>query len=592
VRLSVYGFIMNLAEASHTALGRGLMNKIVESILSEFSKENGIEDLSDDTRFEYLTSYLAIRRHFSRALDLKQVVVGAGGDTGVDAIAIIVNGALITDVDQVQEMLDQNGYLEATFIFVQAERSASFDGGKIGTMGAGVRDFFKDKPELTQNDNVLDAFEIKTAIYDRGSKFKERPVCHIYYVTTGKWEEPQDLLVRISEAKTALQATELFKEVAFTPYGADDIHRLHTATKNAISRTFLFDECLQLPAIKGVHLSFLGFLPAREFIKLISDDAGDGIVGGIFYDNVRDWQDYNVVNAQIRDTILSHTKERFVLMNNGITILARGFKQAGHTFTIDNFQIVNGCQTSNVLFDNRAKVETDSSVQVPLRLIWTNDDNVIDSVIAGTNQQTELTPEQIYARTEFAKKLEKHFEAHPEAYRLHYERRDGQYDRMAVERGRIVPPQTLVKVFASMFLEEPHTAAKSYKILRARIGKDFFIESDKLDPYFVSALAAYRLELQLRTKTLRQYKSARYHVLLAMRLMLDPAPISQMNSKDMENRCAAMIGVLSDEAASLALINNAKGVIDKVCGEDLSRDNVRTVTTTDSIIKLLKKFKA
>jgi AIPR protein len=114
-------------------------------------------------------------------------------------------------------------------------------------------------------------------------------------------------------------------------------------------------------------------------------------------------------------------------MNNGVTIIARGLKQVGNTFTIENFQIVNGCQTSNVLFDQRDKLQ-DSAIQVPLRLIWTNDDNVIDSVVTGTNQQTELTPEQIYARTEFAKKLEKHFESYPEAIRLHYERRDGQYE--------------------------------------------------------------------------------------------------------------------------------------------------------------------
>jgi hypothetical protein len=568
------------------------MNKIVQSILAEFSKDNGIEDLSEDDRFEYLVSYLAIRRHFSRALDLREVVVGDGGDTGVDAIAIIVNGALMTDVDQVQEMLDQNGYLEATFIFVQAERSAKFDGAKIGTISAGVRDFFREKPELTQNENVQDAFEIKTAIYERASKFRERPACHIYYVTTGRWEEPKDLVAGIADAKSTLLATDMLKEVAFIPYGADDIHRLHTATKNAISRTFTFDEHLQLPNIRGVNLSFIGFLPAKDFVKLIADDAGDGIVGGIFYDNVRDWQDYNEVNGKIRDTIQSPTKERFVLMNNGITIIAREFKQSGKTFTIGNFQVVNGCQTSNVLFDHRAILEKDDTIHVPLRLIYTNDDNVIDSVISGTNQQTELTPEQIYARTEFAKKLEKEFAAYPEGHRLYYERRDGQYDRSPVERGRIIPPQLLIKVFASMFLEEPHVAAKSYKTLRDRIGKDFFLESDKLDPYFVSALAAYRLEVQLRTKAFRDYKSARYHLLLAMRLLLDPGPVSKMNSHDMTKRCAPMIEVLADDAKCQALIKRAMGVIDKACAGDLSRDTVRTITTTEAVIKALKKFKA
>jgi hypothetical protein len=392
--------------------------------------------------------------------------------------------------------------------------------------------------------------------------------------------------------KAAIHATGLFKDVTFLPYGAEDIHRLHTSAKNAISRTFTFREHLELPAIKGVNLSFLGFVPAKDFVQMISDDAGDGIAGGIFYDNVRDWQDYNEVNGRIRDTLLSPTKERFVIMNNGITIIARGLKQSGKTFTIEDFQVVNGCQTSNVLFDHRATFQKDETVQIPLRLIWTNDDNVIDSVVTGTNQQTELTPEQIYARTEFAKRLERHFEAYPEGARLHYERRDGQYDRVPVEKSRIVSPQTLIKVFASMFLEEPHVAAKSYKALRARVGKDFFLESDKLDPYFLAALAGYRLEVRLRTKELRAYKSARYHMILAMRLLMDPLPNSQMNSKEMEKRCAAMIEVLSDDAKANDLVQRAKEIIDKVSGGDLSRDNVRTITTTEAITKMLKKFKA
>ena len=104
-----------------------------------------------------------------------------------------------------------------------------------------------------------------------------------------------------------------------------------------------------------------------------------------------------------------------------------------------------------------------------------------------------------------------------------------------------------------MFLEEPHAAAKNYKSLRGRVGKDIFIESDKLDPYFLAAFVAYRLEVQLRTKPLRVYKSARYHMLLAMRLLMDPYPTSQTNSKDMEKRCAAMLEKLTDDTKAIAL---------------------------------------
>jgi hypothetical protein len=52
-----------------------------------------------------------------------------------------------------------------------------------------------------------------------------------------------------------------------------------------------------------------------------------------------------------------------------------------------------------------------------------------------------------------------------------------------------------------------------------------------------------------------------------------------------------MTEVLADDAQANQLVQDAKKVIDKVCGGDLSRDNVRTVTITESITKMLKKFK-
>lgn len=564
------------------------MDRITASVLAEFSKENQIEKLDEEDRFEHLTAFLATRRHFSRALDTSDIVVGSGGDTGVDAIAILVNGALITDVDQVQEMYDQNGFIEASFIFVQAERSAGFDGAKIGTIGNGVADFFSSTPKMDRNQKVQDAAAIMSAVYDRGNAFRKRPSCRIYYVTTGKWVDDKNLVGRRDAVVGDLKATEMFQEVEFICLGADDIHRLYQSTRNAISRSFVFEKKVEIPAIPNVELSFLGYIPANIFRQIISDDAGDDILGSIFYDNVRDWQDYNPVNTAIRETLVSDKKAQFVLMNNGITIITKILKQAGSNFTIEDFQIVNGCQTSNVVFDQ--KDQLDDSVMVPLRLIATKNDDVIESIVFATNQQTELKPEQLYARTEFAKTLEKFFETFPENIRLYYERRDGQYDKLSVEKGRIVSPQMALKTFASMFLSEPHTATKNYKDLRADVGTKIFVKGHKLEPYYVAALAAYKLELQYRTQKIdATYKSARYHLLLAARLIMDPKPLSPINSKDMEKRCAAMVEVLANSDKTDSLFQNAKAAIDKVAKGDLSRDNIRTITITQELIKLLEK---
>jgi hypothetical protein len=72
-----------------------------------------------------------------------------------------------------------------------------------------------------------------------------------------------------------------------------------------------------------------------------------------------------------------------------------------------------------------------------------------------------------------------------------------------------------------MFLDEPHTTTKNYKSLRAKVGTDIFARQHKLEPYYVAAFAAYKLELQYRSlKIGADYKSARYHIFARSACML------------------------------------------------------------------------
>ena len=51
-------------------------------------------------------------------------MTGNGNDTGIDGAAILVNGALVTDADIVEELAQASGFLDVDFVFVQAERSS------------------------------------------------------------------------------------------------------------------------------------------------------------------------------------------------------------------------------------------------------------------------------------------------------------------------------------------------------------------------------------------------------------------------------------------------------------------------------------
>lgn len=126
--------------------GRTIMDRISESLLNEFSKEHNVSNLPEDKRFEHFASYITIGRHYSETFDTDDVVTGSGSDTGIDGIAIIVNGSLVTDVENLEEQVKKSGHLDATFILVQAERSASFSAAKIGEFGYGVSDFFSETP--------------------------------------------------------------------------------------------------------------------------------------------------------------------------------------------------------------------------------------------------------------------------------------------------------------------------------------------------------------------------------------------------------------------------------------------------------------
>jgi hypothetical protein len=565
--------------------GRTIMDRISESLLTEFSSEHDIAKLPEEKRFEHFASYITVRRQYAETFDTEDIVTGAGGDTGIDGIAIIVNGTLAIDVETLEESADQAGSLDVSFVFVQAERSPGFDGSKIGNFGFVVMDFFNEKPTLQRNEKVRAAADMTAAILKRSSKFKRgNPTCRLYYVTTGKWTGDQTLEARRQAVISDLKGTNLFREVDFAPVDAEGLQKLYRETKNAISNKFTFEKRTVIPSVPGVTQAYLGFLPVPEFLKLLIDDNGD-IISGLFYDNVRDWQGDNEVNVEIRETLQSDARGRFVLMNNGITIIARSVQPTGDDFYIEDYQIVNGCQTSHVLFNNRDNL--DESVMVPVRLIGTQDEEVIRAIIRATNRQTEVKDDQFFAVQDFPKELELYFQTFQDSQKLFYERRSRQYDRLDIEKTRIITPANMIRAIAAMFLNEPHRTTRNYAALAGKVGKEIFVKGHRKEPYYTAAFTLYKLEYFFRSQRLEaKYKPARFHILLAARLLGNPAPLPRMNSHEMESYCKQIIDTLWDSTKCDELIVQAAKIVDEAAAGNFHRDNIRTEPFTQKVVAL------
>jgi hypothetical protein len=153
-----------------------------------------------------------------------------------------------------------------------------------------------------------------------------------------------------------------------------------------------------------------------------------------------------------------------------------------------------------------------------------------------------------------------------------------------MEKTRIVTPRNLVRAFAAMFLEEPHATTRSYGALVDKVGSEIFAEGHRLEPYYVAAFTLYKLEYHFRNGPLTsQYKSARFHILLAARLLANPAPLPKMNSHEMERYCRSIMNKLWDSTAAARLFERAAAAVETVASGNFHCDNIRTQPFTEQV---------
>ncbi|MER7673805.1 AIPR family protein [Kitasatospora sp. NPDC096128] len=565
------------------------MDRITESFLREFSQERQIGHEPQSEQFEAFAAYCVLSSEHDGEFDPVELRTGGGNDLAVDAAALVANGDIVTGSEEIDDLRIRNNYLQARILIVQAKTSGSFDAARITDLADNLCDFFSDSPTLPMSNELKDFKSLVDKLYENSTAFRKgSPDLVLRYVTTGTWTGDAHLSSKVAAATKRLEELNLFGSVSFECLGAKELQALYRSAKNTVESEFQFPNQVLIPEIEGVEQSYIGTVAASEYMRLICDSNGN-IRKSLFYENVRDFQDYNDVNRGIRSTLQEErTRGRFVVLNNGITIVAREMGVVGNKFTLRDYQIVNGCQTSHVLFDEKDNLE---GVHVPLRLIVTQDEDVASSVTAATNKQTLVSDEDLKALEVLQKELEAFFEAHPAEKRLYYERRSKQYSAVAgLEKTRIVTRPQLVRSYAAMMLNEPWRAGRYYaELLRIR-GSEIFKAGDLPDPYYVAAVASYRLEYFFRNGYVDgRYKPARYQILMAIRHYIEPGEVPTRR-RELERYCARISDRLWDLQEGPALIQAILPAIDSAVAATesdgiLDRDTVRTQAFTDLVIK-------
>ncbi|GAA0244988.1 AIPR family protein [Cryptosporangium japonicum] len=555
--------------------------------MDAFKAEQSLEVLSESDAFEHFVNYCVIADSVDTEIDISDLHVGGADDLGLDGAAILVNGNLVTSSEEVIDLLAINGYLEVRFMFVQAKTSSTFSGMQMMTLFDGVDELFADEMTQAANAQVENLRSICDVVYENTIKLRPKPSLQIYYVTTGEWKEDANLVAKTNRRIGRLQQTGLFSSVNFTALGADELHQSYQNSKNSIVAEFNFANRTLLPDIDGVTEAYLGVVQASEFIRLIRDQAGN-IRKSLFYDNVRDFQDVNnPVNAEIQNTLRdARARGRFAVLNNGVTIVARELRTVRNTFTLTDYQIVNGCQTSHVLFNEQENLG--ANVHIPLKVIATEDEDVVNSIITATNRQTQVTTENLMALSGFQKRIERYFASYAGKRRLYYERRSKQYNSSGnINRLQIITVSQLLRAFGAMFVDSPHRAIRYYQDLQEQVGRTIFNEDHKVDPYYVAGYAHYRLETLFRSggglNTF--YKPARYHLLMCFRyLASSDQTLPALTANKVEPFCQRLAEQLWDEKKALDIFSKAAVLVDKALnGQPLTRDVVKVQAFTNSV---------
>lgn len=544
-------------------------NRIVKNYLDNYLKDYGIIEHNEATAFEHFCNYCILSHinpdaYASDKFFYEDAHTGRGGDKAIDGIMIMVNDVAITSLEQLNTLIGNSRPFSTKFVFVQAKTSASFDSGEVLKIGAGVKAFFS-KNALNANPKVLRYKEIADAIFDKSLRFSSNPECYIYYVTIGKWVDDATVREVIDDVERQLFDLNIFSQVKFTPVDADRISTIYRELNNSISREIIIAKNVAFPAeIPGIQEAYLGLVRMGEYMKLVTDQ--DGVLqAGLFYENVRGFLGENPVNKEIQDTLRRKESIQFPILNNGITIVTKSLRLSGEKFALTDFQIVNGCQTTNVLYQCRDMVPAD--LMIPVKIISTENNELINRVIRSTNRQTQVLDEAFESLKEFHKKLQQYYDTYTDANRIYYERRTHEYDSEGgVKKSNIVTLAIQLFSVMSMFYGEPHSVHRYYgELLRANANR-VFQEDHKLNLYYASAWTLHQIEGGMRTGEISSdWKPYRYHILYMIQIYVrsckSMAKMPWFNSREMERLAKSIIEVANDKKSFGPLLRYVTDII-------------------------------
>jgi hypothetical protein len=505
------------------------MDSILKSHLDNFIAKFGFNtNINESEAFEHFSAFTLLSQEVNGNLlkpDLE--VVSTGQAKGVDTIAFCINEKLILNSEEVDNFENQS--LLVDVFFLQSKISERFSDTELGSFLDVVIDFFSDKPQY--NIAELEApKEIYKKLLKKLANIRELNL-HCLYVSLGQKQGTETTINTTKNIKKELlKKYSLFNKIDIDLIDKSTLINVHKKAISPLRAIIKFDNKIQLTGIVDVDEAYIGFIPFSEFKNLIMDDNQIKIKS-LFNDNLRDFSGLdNPINQGIKKTFSECS-----LLNNGVTVIADSNTGKGNTLILENYQIVNGCQTSNVLFECKEIPEIEK-VLIPLKVVITKKEELRDEIILTTNSQSKFTEEQLFAITQFQKTLEDFYNVNKTADNLYYERRTNQFSNSSISRSSIIEIKEQLKSFMAMFFDLPHLVAGNIGKVVSTHKDKFFQKDHNPIPYYISGLLSTKWDkLLLSDDKYKEFNKYRYHIFMGFRYLVEDLQFQESYLKSPKN---------------------------------------------------------
>lgn len=503
-------------------------------------------------------------------------------DYGIDAVYVTCDGSNLNSAEELEEFSNDS---KLEFHILQFKKGPNAEQSAFLKLKEGIRKcFIENSCEIDLNEFMYTKFQNLSEIREKAYSYldPDNIKISIYFVFSGLKEniETDLLLTEQLEETKKLLLTNCYPNCKYKIIGGQDLLNFEKKGREIVDfityeNSFKYITATNDATKLSGHICIVNAIEIAELVKKYQTS--------LFEANIRDFYRKNDLNSTILKTSADPDEAKyFWSYNNGLTITCRRVDELpGNKYKLSGIQIVNGCQTSNALyqayknknlcdqyikkgvgnlnkteskeFDSIKNLQLNPNTTILARIIETNDSNLTYRITETTNTQTPIKSFSLKANDDIQKNIQEYLLQRG----IFYERRINFYKNLGKKHP--VSIQHLFQLYVAHVLCKP----SQVKTRPATMFQDLYDEVFPSPTRKSVDYAIYHVSIRV-DHALKNY----IHKIKISKEETDPYLLQLFANGRLHLGCFFLQSILTNKYNFKGIIKNAHIVLDLLDKED------------------------